>query len=255
MHKAFEDTTEFINFFEEQINNLKEIYFVGGEPLLLAEHYKLLDLLIKHKKFKVRLRYNTNGTTIALGNRRITDYWKHFTNINASMSIDAGWEQFEYIRNGAVWSEVLENLKTIKRETPHVRMTLGIVVTVLNVFYIRKLYEFLVTEKVINPIHFHLMNIYDKDYYRITTLPPKLKEKALQYYYDWKIVVEDYSSNRFQEKKQVLHCIDYVINLLNSANTSYHLAELKEKTSYNDKLRKTNFFQTFDKLEGIFENV
>lgn len=253
LYKAFNNPEEFIDFFEEQIDNLREIYFVGGEPLLLVEHYKLLDLLIKHKKFNIRLRYNTNGTTIVLGNRKITDYWKHFTNIDASFSIDAGWEQLEYIRNGAVWTEVLENLKTLKKETPHAKVVLGIVITILNIFHIRKLYEFLVNEKLIQPVHFHLMNVYNKDYYRPTTLPPKLKEKAMQEYQDWKADVENKELD-YLEKSQLLHYINFVINLLNSADTSHHLAEFKQKTLYYDKIRGTDFFKTFPELKEIFED-
>jgi sulfatase maturation enzyme AslB (radical SAM superfamily) len=43
-----------------QIPNLKQVYFAGGEPLMMEEHYNILDELERRGRFDVRLIYNTN---------------------------------------------------------------------------------------------------------------------------------------------------------------------------------------------------
>ena len=42
------------------INDVEEIYFAGGEPLVMEEHYLILEKLIAAGRTDVRLRYNTN---------------------------------------------------------------------------------------------------------------------------------------------------------------------------------------------------
>jgi organic radical activating enzyme len=48
------------------IDYVEQIYFAGGEPLLMEEHYRILDELVQRKRFDVRLIYNTNFTHIKL---------------------------------------------------------------------------------------------------------------------------------------------------------------------------------------------
>ena len=40
---------------EPQIDNLEQVYFAGGEPLIMEEHYRLLNELIKRGRTDVRL--------------------------------------------------------------------------------------------------------------------------------------------------------------------------------------------------------
>jgi organic radical activating enzyme len=46
------------------LDYVEQIYFAGGEPLMMAEHYNILDELERRGRFDVRLIYNTNFTHI-----------------------------------------------------------------------------------------------------------------------------------------------------------------------------------------------
>jgi MoaA/NifB/PqqE/SkfB family radical SAM enzyme len=243
---AFDNTDEFINYFEKQIDNVVEIYFAGGESLLIEDHYKILDLFIKHKKFDVALRYNTNATVSSLKDREITEYWKHFNHVRISVSLDAGWEQFEYIRFGSKWEIALENLRRFRSEVPHVYIHIGIVVTILNIFYIRQLHEFLVNENIIRSEDMYFLVVYGRIHLRPETLPDRLKEKALAYYKKWQEETVD---------QHLFDQIKLIINMLGNTNTQPQLAILKNKMAQFDKSRNTNFFETFKELEGIFDDV
>ena len=250
LRNAFADVDEFVNYFEKHIDNVTEIYFAGGEPLLIKDHYKILELLIKYKKFDVNLRYNTNGTTISLGSKNIADLWKQFKNVKVSVSIDAGWEQFEYIRHGANWNEAIDNLKHIRKHAPDVEIVLGMVVTIFSVFHTKAVYDFFVNEDIIGMGSVHLMQVYGKDYYNLSNLPTDLKEKALQYYADWE--------QELQNKKDIKSLTDNLRlfqNLIKLPASPNLLSKLKIRTEHKDKIRKTDFYKTFPELKDLFNNV
>lgn len=248
---AFNDLDEFIVEFEKQIDNIVEINFAGGEPLLIKDHYKILELLIKHEKFDVVLRYNTNGTVISLGDKNVIEYWKYFKNVNVNFSLDAGWQQFEYLRYGGNWEITLQNLKRIRHLTPHVNVALNIAIMALNVLYIRQMYEFLLDEQAING-GLNFIPVFGKDYYKITVLPDNLKAKVLEYYQEW----EDSLNNSCDTHPSVFQSIEMVKSIIiNDEDTSYNLPILKEHTLIKDKQRGTDFYTTFPELKDIFNNV
>ena len=65
-----------------------EIYFAGGEPLLMEEHYALLNLTKDHSD-KVMLRYNTNLSMLKFKQYDLPKIWSKFKNVRISVSVDA----------------------------------------------------------------------------------------------------------------------------------------------------------------------
>jgi MoaA/NifB/PqqE/SkfB family radical SAM enzyme len=71
------------------LDHVEKIYFAGGEPLLMEEHYNILDELERRGRFDVKLIYNTNFTEVKLKDRLVFDYWKKFTSVAVGASLDA----------------------------------------------------------------------------------------------------------------------------------------------------------------------
>ena len=92
----------------------KVIYFAGGEPLIMEEHYKILQHLIDIKNTDLELTYNTNLSTLNYKNFNILNIWKNFSDVNIGISIDGSGKVAEYIRHGTVWNNIVENLELIK---------------------------------------------------------------------------------------------------------------------------------------------
>jgi len=101
-----------VDFLEDQIDNVKRIYFAGGEPLLMDEHWQLLDKLVEKKRFDVKLSYNTNASTLVYGKKNVIDYWRQWElgKLEVWPSIDEIGERAELIRSGTVWTKVEANL-------------------------------------------------------------------------------------------------------------------------------------------------
>ena len=96
----------FTNSFEElfeYIDEVEEIYFAGGEPLIMEEHYQILEELEKRELFDIQLRYNTNFSVLDYKGKLVLDAWNKFSNVHVSASIDAAEQLGSEIREGFSW--------------------------------------------------------------------------------------------------------------------------------------------------------
>lgn len=89
-------------------SEIREIFFLGGEPLLVEAHEKFLEKLIElGLAHKISLRYNTNLMALDL---KIMNLWKNFSGVRLSVSIDGTNDWFNYIRYPASWQVFEKNL-------------------------------------------------------------------------------------------------------------------------------------------------
>jgi radical SAM protein with 4Fe4S-binding SPASM domain len=93
-------------------NLIKEIYLSGGEPMYNPYNLQLLE---KISNKDVPIRVNTNMQWDE--NNKIFKELKKFTNVQLTMSADALFEKFNYIRNGGDWETFSKNLNFIKKTT------------------------------------------------------------------------------------------------------------------------------------------
>ncbi len=108
------------------LDYVEQIYFAGGEPLLMEEHYRILDELVKRKRFDVRLIYNTNFTHTDLKGNSVFEYWKQFDSVAVGASLDASGARGEYIRKGTDWAVVEQNRRDMLAICPKVDFYIGI---------------------------------------------------------------------------------------------------------------------------------
>ena len=107
----YEDVCQFI---EQHNAHIQEVAMIGGEPLLLPENERLLDVI--PKTCKITLITNLNNP---LENNRIFQKLAKRHNVGWSISFDNIGERFEYVRHGANWSLQLHNLDLIQDLISH----------------------------------------------------------------------------------------------------------------------------------------
>ena len=96
----------------EQGHDLKSVYIIGGEPLIMDEQEEFLDLLIELDFAKnISLEYNSNITTIG---KKWYDKWSNFREVNLNASIDGVGSIYEYVRWPAKWDKIYNNLKELQ---------------------------------------------------------------------------------------------------------------------------------------------
>ena len=104
--KAFKD-----GFFDKVLPNVNAINFLGGEPLVVKEHYDWLEYIVERGWSKnIKLFYNTNGTTLP---KRLLDIWQEFQCINLGLSIDAIGDLSYYVRHPSKWHVIENNIKKL----------------------------------------------------------------------------------------------------------------------------------------------
>ena len=136
---------EMIAQMEEHIPYLEQVYFAGGEPLIMKEHYYLLEKLIEYGKTDVRIQYNTNFSELRYKDKHVFDYWKHFKNVQVLASIDGSHNKAEYWRHGTKWDLVLSNVQKLKKECPHVNFVMSFTLSWINAQNFVELHKALIT--------------------------------------------------------------------------------------------------------------
>lgn len=254
VNKPFDSLTDVIDFFKSGINTVEEIYFCGGEPLLMAEHYQILDLLIENNKADtITLKYNTNCTVLGFKNNNVvSDYWSKFKNVRVDASVDAIGDSLSIIRHGSVWQEVLSNLKFIKKHANHVILSITPIVYNLNVLRIKELHLALIAESVItvNDIYFGILK--GPGHYCITSMPKRYKQIVTD---NWKEYKEHIKSLNGDER--LLNNIQSVIEYMNSNDTfsENRMIELKQEIDKLDKIRGEDTISVIPEVKILLESV
>lgn len=130
------------NFFDSVLPNIKTINFLGGEPLVVKEHYSWLEHIIANGWAQdIELFYNTNGTTIP---KKMLDIWSHFKGINLSLSLDARGDLAYYVRYPSEWKIIeknIEKLKNYSKDKENFRIQTHMTLSVLNIHDIDKMLD------------------------------------------------------------------------------------------------------------------
>jgi MoaA/NifB/PqqE/SkfB family radical SAM enzyme len=101
--------TAVCDFIEQHYDHVQEVALVGGEPLLLKENIKLLDVI--PEDCVVTIITNLNNP---LENNEIFKKLARRKRVGWSMSFDNIGSRFEYVRHGASWDLQLHNLDLVQ---------------------------------------------------------------------------------------------------------------------------------------------
>ncbi len=108
-----------IEFLLEAADKGNRIKFLGGEPTIMPEVDKFLDILIDKKYLNVPLHFTTNCTN---NNRRFVDKLAKFNNVSFNYSIDGTESVVEYIRTPVKFKTIDKTIRLyheIAQKHPH----------------------------------------------------------------------------------------------------------------------------------------
>lgn len=169
---------------EKYTDNLEFIHFAGGEPILMPEHWNILDKI----KNKTKLMYTTNASSLYYKEKYVFDEWQRFEEVEITLSIDGTDKCFEYIRHASNWQDVSKNI--IKYRDSGLKYKIHPTVSILNVLELPVLHKWLIDNAIIKDNDetwqmFDLNPVFDPHYYNIQILPKQLKslieEKIMKY--------------------------------------------------------------------------
>jgi MoaA/NifB/PqqE/SkfB family radical SAM enzyme len=252
-------------FWEElyaQLPHIYQLYFAGGEPLLIEEHFEILDECIKRGYAKqIELRYNSNGTVI---NDKILSLWEQFRRVRFHVSIDSVKEMNTYIRYPTPWKKIETNMKILDQTSDKIEVTVACAVQALNIHYIPELIQWKLDQnfKKVNPwplgaglINFHL--VYHPPIFNVKVLPMDFKNKTLEKINNFsdELLKRNDLHPEFAQSPYGIKRLKSLTNFMMSEDWSRRLPQLKEYLFKLDGLRKTDFNKTFPEMQNIFQSA
>ena len=97
------------DFLEQNYDHIHEVALVGGEPLMLPENERLLDVIPPNAIVTL-----ITNLSVDLDKNKIFQKLSKRNCVGWSMSFDNIGDQLEYVRYGASWPIIKQNLLTIK---------------------------------------------------------------------------------------------------------------------------------------------
>jgi organic radical activating enzyme len=233
---------------QEHIPYLEQIYFAGGEPLIMEEHTRILKLLIEKGNTQVRLIYNTNLTELKYKRESVLELWKHFPSVCVAASLDDMGERAAMIRSGTNWNQVEQNIRDLKRECPHIDFMISPTLSMMNIWNFVPFHRYMIDQGFIEPKDFNLNILQGPAEYRIDVLPLELKLKFKQ---------------QFEEHIEWLRPRDTInratggfegaIAFMMSTDNSRLLTDFWETTSDLDWSRNERLIQVVPELEQLLK--
>jgi hypothetical protein len=228
------------------LDYVEQIYFAGGEPLMMAEHYNILDELERRGRFDVRLIYNTNFTQVKLKDRTVFDYWKKFKSVAVGASLDAMGPRAEYIRRGTNWATVERNREQMLEVCPQVDFYVSPTLSIMNAWHLPNFHRDWVGRGLIRPQDLNVNILQDPAYYRIDIATPRYK---------------DILRERFEEHLEWLRPLDPLqratvgfesaIKFMDATDNTRLLPEFWQRTRVLDELRNQEVLQVLPELGDL----
>jgi radical SAM protein with 4Fe4S-binding SPASM domain len=254
-HKLFGSSTATILSAEEKktaltkilkfVPTAEKIYFAGGEPLIMLEHYKILDHLVINNNTNLELTYNTNFTTLQYQGRDITDLWQKFSNVKLSISLDAEGAAAEYVRSGCNWSVIESNLQKVQKSCPHVDIQVTSVVGFLNLLSLIKLQRSWHNSGKLNITKFFVLAMVGPEHLILPALPLNHKQRLDPLIKEHIVWCQEQSANVLASQWQD------VLGYMWSADSSYCLLEFNRIMSITDQHRHESFKDIFPEYKDL----
>jgi organic radical activating enzyme len=231
---------------EPHLDYVEQIYFAGGEPLLMEEHYNILDELVKRGRSDVRLIYNTNFTHTDLKGKSVFEYWKQFQSVAVGASLDDMGARGEYIRKGTEWSVVEQNRRDMMAICPEVDFYISPTLSILNAHHLTEFHRAWVDLGLLKPQDLNVNILQDPAYLRIDIAPPEYKQELLHMYQQhvkW-LRPQDPLGRATQG-------FESAINYLQATDNSHLIPKFWEKTTQLDEIRKENVLHIIPELKAL----
>lgn len=241
----------FLESMRGQASNIKELYFAGGEPLLIPEHYKILEFMVETgAAANCIVRYNSNGLELP---EKLFELWKHFKEVKFNFSVDDIGERNDYIRYPSKWKDVVANLDRMDDTPDNITVNIACAVQLLNVTHMPELVHWKESKnfKKINlpPYGAGLVGthlVYLPSYLNVRVLPKHLKDsitRKIEYFCARRSNNPEFMDNPYGLKRW-----QGLVHYMNQEDWSHKIPTLLDYLDTTDKTRGTNFRKTFPEL-------
>tara|TARA_B100000676_G_scaffold311877_1_gene383518 strand:+ start:673 stop:1977 length:1305 start_codon:yes stop_codon:yes gene_type:complete len=228
---------------------VEECYFAGGEPMIMDHHYEILQELIKRGRTDVRIRYNTNFSTLTYKGINVLDLWEQFDDVQIMISIDGIGERGELVRKGFNWQRFLDNSKKFRERFPDKKITINYVIQALTAFHAIDAQNELYLRGIINELDdFYCCLLHNPDFLSVCILDSKTRKELGQ-----KIKEHIKETLVPANAKDSINGYISVLKLLASEKRSDLIPNFKAYMNALDALRGEDTLKTFPELKRVLQ--
>ena len=250
---------------------MQQLYFAGGESLIIEEHYEILEECIRQGHAKnLELRYNSNGVE---WRDDLFDLWKQFKLVRFHYSVDSIHEMNDYIRYPSKWSRTAEVFHILDTQTPsNTEVTVACAVQALNIYYIPDFIKWKLEQKFkkINMwpfgaggVNYHF--VYHPPHLNVKVLPTWFKQKCREKYQafypwweaNWELGVPEWHKGKvtyeqWRNASYGISRLEGMLSFMESEDWTQRLPEMKEFLDLCDAQRGITFAEVFPEMKDIF---
>jgi len=231
---------------EPHLDYVEQIYFAGGEPLLMEEHYNILEELVRRNRFNVRLIYNTNFTHTDLKGRSVFEYWRQFENVAVGASLDGMGSTAEYIRKGTKWYDVVKNRHDMICTCPNVDFYISPTLSIMNAWHLPDFHKEWVSAGLIRAQDLNVNILQDPAHYRIDIAPAEYKQRLEEKYSKHLSWMSD--RDPLQRATQGFRS---AIAFMNATDNTQLIDTFWRKTHELDSIRNENILDVLPELKAL----
>jgi MoaA/NifB/PqqE/SkfB family radical SAM enzyme len=224
----------------DMFEDVKVIHIMGGEPLMIEEHYEMLkEIINRFDASKILLWYNTNGTVIPTAEQE--EILNKFNAVHWSLSIDDFGDKFDYQRSGAVWDEVKSNLEYFFSK-PNYYSTIDATISIFNIATLGNFLLELDKMPFITSFSPHYVTTIDSPN-NVRSLHPNIKAELSAYL----------EKTKSQVDTKYHQIIGEIIDFMNSLDmwSEDKDARRKQEIFFIDKSRNEDFIKTFPEMARL----
>ena len=248
-----------------QIPNLKQVYFAGGEPLMIREHKWFLEEIIRQGYAdKILIRYNTNGLLV---DDEIIELWKKFKKVKVGFSIDAIGDRNYYIRYPSDWDIIERNLHKLDNTPDNIQVSIATAIQILNIKHLADFAKWKITQnfKKVNLentvggiqagggiVNMHLL--YIPTFLSIRLLPKEDKEEVRRSFAE----LANWLHENYRQDEDFWKHNPYgwkrwqaVLDFMDAEDHTTQIPAFREYIERMETLRGTNFKSTFPELAHL----
>ena len=214
---------------------IKNLKFIGGEPLVMKQFYDLLEKIVATGYAKNMLvKYQTNMTVLEFEKIKLTKFIPEFELFEFTVSVDGVGKWNDYIRRRSSWDNITGNIDTVLKY-PNVKVNINGTISFLSVLRFNELINWF--EKNGDRLEqVNWSNIRGPAKLCANVLPLPLKQKLIPKYKNFPDIVnvlkQDAGGLNYQDTLNYLIMID---------------------NYYKGTKWEMNLFETFPELEEYYQ--
>jgi sulfatase maturation enzyme AslB (radical SAM superfamily) len=248
----------------EQIPNIQQLYFAGGEPLMIKEHRRFLEeIVLRGYSKNITVRYNSNGVLV---DDKMIELWSNFKEVRFAFSIDALMERNHYIRYPVSWDETVAALHKLDNTPDNIKIGIACAIQIFNVKHIVEFAKWKIQQgfKKINKFKIDryeagggILNmhfLYLPTYLSARILPEKDKDELVQQFSEFKQWLWDNYTQHddfWKHNPNGWRRWEAVLKFVLAEDHTHLIPAFTEYADNMDDIRGTDWRAIFPELTGI----